>query len=149
MVAQFPEGLRPGQRARGGDGKDEHQAVAAAPGLPRVRDQHRQQAGDFPVPFLIMLVAAVIRACGTVPAAFRSGLIWLRHPQSNRRKAALANHPNRCCQHRSPASRHSPLVKSGTRTLVAALGYITPTRRSRAEGWGLLTGHHRGQKLGR
>ena len=36
--------------------------------------------GTFPAPFLITLVTAVMRACDTVPAAFRSGLARLRHP---------------------------------------------------------------------
>jgi hypothetical protein len=54
LVADLPERLRPGQRARGGDGEDEHEPVAAAPGLPRVRHerQHRQQARDLPGPVL-------------------------------------------------------------------------------------------------
>jgi hypothetical protein len=32
LVADFPERLRPGQRARGRDGEDEHERVAAGPG---------------------------------------------------------------------------------------------------------------------
>jgi hypothetical protein len=52
LVADLPERLRPGQRARGGDSEDEHERVAASPGLARVRDQgqHRQQAGNLPGP---------------------------------------------------------------------------------------------------
>jgi hypothetical protein len=82
MVADLPERLRAGQRARGGDGEDERERVAAAPGLPRsgTRASTASRPGIFPAPFLIMLVTAVIRACDTVPAAFRSGLIRRRHP---------------------------------------------------------------------
>ena len=52
MVADLPERLRPGQRARGRDGEHEHQDVAASPRPARVRDQgqHRQQAGNLPGP---------------------------------------------------------------------------------------------------
>jgi hypothetical protein len=50
LVADLPEGLGTGQRAGGGDREHEDERVAAAPGLPRVRDQcqHCQQARDFP-----------------------------------------------------------------------------------------------------
>lgn len=54
LVPDLPEGLRAGQGARGRDGEDEHEVVAAAAGLARVRDegQHCEQARDLPRPVL-------------------------------------------------------------------------------------------------
>jgi hypothetical protein len=54
LVADLPERLGPGQRARGGDREHEHQREPASPGPARVRDQgqHRQQAGNLPGPVL-------------------------------------------------------------------------------------------------
>jgi hypothetical protein len=54
LVADLPERLGPGQRARGGDREHEHQREPASPRPARVRDQgqHRQQAGNLPGPVL-------------------------------------------------------------------------------------------------
>jgi hypothetical protein len=52
------------------DGEHEHQELAAPLGLrgSGTRASTASRLGTFPVPFLIMLVTAVIRACDTVPA---------------------------------------------------------------------------------
>ena len=136
MVADLPEGLRPGQRARGGDREDEHQAIAAAPGLPRVRDcgQHRQQAGSLPCPVLDHAGHggnSGMRHC-TGGLSFRSDKDSTPvikpggRPLPRITRTAAASAPAQL------AGTH-PAVKSGTCILVAALGYITPTRRSRGD----------------
>jgi len=50
LVADLPEGLRPGQHARHRDREHERQPIAAAPEPARVRDprEYLQQPGDFP-----------------------------------------------------------------------------------------------------
>jgi hypothetical protein len=130
MVADLPE--RPGasQGARGGDGENEDEPVAAAPGPAGVRDQgqHGQQSGDFPCPVL--------------DHAGHGGNSGMRHWSGGLSvRADLASIPvikpgGRPLPRISAgpsgqlADTH-PAVKSGTHALVAALGHITPTRRSR------------------
>jgi hypothetical protein len=81
--------------ARGGDREHEHQRELASPGGRRGSGTGASTAGrpgTFPAPFLITLVTAVMRACGTVPAALVP--IWqgvqTRH-QTGRQAAPAAN----------------------------------------------------------
>ena len=82
LVADLPERLGPAsvhaaatastntsgnRRPRGLSGSGTRASTASRP-------------GTFPAAFLITLVTAAMRACGTVPAAFRSGLARRRHP---------------------------------------------------------------------
>jgi hypothetical protein len=84
MVADLPEALRLGQHARHRDREYEHHIEPAAPPLPHVRDQrqHLQHARNLTACLASGFIGGGHGGSAGMrdfTAAFRSGLIWLRH----------------------------------------------------------------------
>jgi hypothetical protein len=88
-----------------------------------------------------MLVTAVIRACDTGPAAFRSAWQGFDTRDQTGREAAPANQDRRAAKGQRQRAGTNPAVKSGIRILAGTLSHITPTAdpvpagQARPSGW--------------
>jgi hypothetical protein len=136
MIADLAEVPGPGQRARDSDREDEGEQAPPSAALPGIGDlgEHLQQPRDVPA-------CAFISAGHGGIAGMRDwhgGLSWRWDLDSTpvikpdgRPLPRISARPSG-----QLAATH-PAVKSGTHALVAPLGHVTPTRRSRGTQPGL------------